>query len=110
MRPDLASRELLARLAFADPALQNDLRPLPSWMQEVQQSARRASLQPLGLHPERRDTLVAGGSPKPAAEALAFHLDKLRQCLRAVAASAARALDAGPRPVREAPDEAWLND
>ena len=59
---------------------------------------------------ERYSQAAAPQAAALAVAALAFHLDKLRHCLRAVAASAARALDAGPRPVREAPDEAWLND
>ena len=110
VRPDPASKELLARLAFADPAVQGQLRNQQAWLRAIQDLGRRASREPLALRADRSDELPGPTGPAAASVALAAHLERLAQFLRSVATAAVRQAEAGPRPVREQVDDAWLHD
>ncbi len=107
---DPSSKNMLGRMAFADPALHRQLRELQAWLSQVQQLGRRAALQPLALRAADEEKLAAPQGRASAGQALAAHLANLERFLRAVTVAAERQHGLGPRPVREEPDEAWLSD
>jgi hypothetical protein len=107
---DPASKNMMGRMAFADPALHGELREQQAWLAQVQRLGRRASDRPLALRAADEETLAAPQGRAPAGPALAAHLANLDRFLRAVTAAAGRQHELGPRPVREEPDEAWLSD